>query len=247
MAQPVIRTGRPLWLELNAQRVTEAVRFYQELFAWSLRPLHVPPWGAIPIIANGDRPFANQFMAMGAFAVPHWKIWFAGDLPAAETAIKAAGGDVGQGIHLLEGHGHRLDAHDPAGRQFALIDLVGAPPEADRPGDPCLAEYWGPDALALADFYASALGLDRVDIPTGAMLTDDGEPCLFLRRTDFEIHPPRWIPYFRTASVGGDLERARRAGAIRQVYEDTIPHLGELVILADPAGAFFGLVDTSKA
>ena len=191
------RTGRPIWLELNAQRVTQAIRFYEDLFAWTSRPLHVPPWGAIPFIVNGDRRIGTQFMAMGAFAVPHWKVSFQADLKACEPRIRAAGGDTGQGIHSLGGMADVLDCRDPLGVQFQLMQFENDElPEDDRPGDPCMAEYWSPKALEVADFYATALGLERVDIPTGAMLTENGEPCLFLRQTEFEIQPPPLDPLF---------------------------------------------------
>ena len=71
MSKVPLRPGRPVWLEMNAQRVTTAMRFNQELFAWVSVPLHVPPWGSIPNIVNGDRMFGNQFMAMGGLNGPN--------------------------------------------------------------------------------------------------------------------------------------------------------------------------------
>ena len=72
MPVSMVGSGRPVWLELNAQRVVDGIQFYQNLFGWTSRPLHVP--------VNGGRVFGNQFMSMGAFAVPRWNIWFSGDL-----------------------------------------------------------------------------------------------------------------------------------------------------------------------
>ena len=46
--------------------------------------------------------------------------------------------------------------------------------------------------------------------------------------------------------IGGDTERACRAGAIVQVRQHRAPHVGELTVLADPANAYFGLVDPSE-
>ena len=246
MAQQTVRAGRPVRLELNAQRVTQAIRFYETLFGWSSRPLHVPPWGSIPLIANGERVFGNQFMAMGGFALPRWLTWFSADLERASPIIEKHGGSIGQGIHQLGDLGMLLDAHDPNGNQFGLIALGVDPPAIDGFGDPCLAEFWGREASALAPFYADVLGLDHDEIPTGAMLSGEGTPRLLFRDTDFEITPPRWIPYFRTAGTGGDCERARRAGAIVQVHKATVSGIGELAVLADTAGAFFGIVDIDK-
>lgn len=246
MEQNSVNPARPVRLELNAQRVTAAIDFYQALFGWTSQPLHVPPWGSIPLIFNGDRCFGNQFMAMGAFAFPKWLIWFSCDLEHAETVIKKAGGDTGRGIYALGDLGHLLDARDPAGNAFSMIRVQGSVPETDAPGDPCRAEFWGPKVSDLAGFYGDVFGCDTASTPRGAMLSDDGTPRLFFHDSEFDLPRPTWIPYFRTTSVGGDCERARRAGAIVQVHQDIVEDIGELVVLADPAGAYFGLVDPDK-
>ncbi|MDH3742515.1 MAG: hypothetical protein OER56_13055 [Hyphomicrobiales bacterium] len=242
MTQSTVRPGRPVYLELNAQRVTCAFRFYQELFAWTLSPLHVPPWGNIAVMSNGDRDFGTQFMAMGAFATPRWIIWFTADLERAEAVINKRGGDVGQGIHQLGPSMMILNARGPLGHPFSLARLDPDPPEVDACGDPHTAEFWGSDTAALADFYADVLDLKVVSTTKGAMLTDGDAPRLFLRNAETDMRP-RWLPYFRTSSVGGDCERARRAGGIVQVHQEVIPDLGDLVVLADPAGAYFGLIN----
>lgn len=241
------KSGRPVRLELNAQRVTDAMQFYRKLFGWSSIPLHVPPWGSIPQIANGDRIFANEFMAMGAFATPKWLIWFSADLKNAENAIRKGGGDPGKGVYSLGDLGLLLDANDPAGNRIAVISLNEPPPEKDVPGDPCVAELWGPNAAEHAVFYAEVLGLECVSTSRGAKLTENGEPRVFFREIQFDLPTPIWVPYFLSTAVGGDCERAIRSGAIVQVHKEIVEDIGELVVLSDPAGAFFGLVDPSKS
>lgn len=242
----MVRPGRPVRLELNAQRVTDAVAFYRKLFGWNSRPLHVPPWGAILEMTNGGRAFASEFMAMGAFAPANWMMWFSADLEKAQAAITEGGGDPGQGIYRLGDLGLFLDGSDPAGTRIAATSLDKAPPEKDAPGDPCLAELWGPNAAEHAEFHARVLGLECVSTSFGAKLLDDGEPRIFFRNVPFDLPRPIWVPYFLSTSVGGDCERARRVGAIVQVHKETVEDIGELVVLSDPAGAYFGLVDPSK-
>ncbi|MEO0819174.1 MAG: hypothetical protein AAF074_02000 [Pseudomonadota bacterium] len=248
MAPPLPPPGRVAWLEINAQRVTDAVRFYRDLFAWGAAALHVPPWGSIPLIANQDRVFANQFMAMGAFSTPQWNVWFSGDLEAALDRIPALGGETDGQIKRIDGHSEEVQGRDPTGRPFNVIRLLEREvPARNRPGEPETAEFWGAEARRLAPFYAGVLGLESEETAEGACLRDAGEPRLFLRQTAFDIQPPRWIPYFRSVSVGGDEERARRAGAVVQVPRHTVPGLGELTVLADPANACFGLLDPAPA
>ncbi|NND41262.1 MAG: hypothetical protein HKO04_04205 [Silicimonas sp.] len=243
----MVSPGRPVRLELNAQRVTDAMRFYREVLGWTSIPLHVPPWGSIPQIANGDRIFANEFMAMGTFSTPKWMIWFSADLEKAEAAIRKGGGDPGKGIYPLGDLGRLLDGTDPAGNGISAIELNVPPPEQDRAGDPCLAELWGNNVAERAAFYGEVLGLEHALTPLGAKLTDNGVPRIFFRNVDFDLPRPIWIPYFLTTSVGGDCERSRRAGAVVQVHQEIIDDIGELVVLSDPAGAYFGLVDPGKA
>ncbi|MEO0912466.1 MAG: hypothetical protein AAFY59_05675 [Pseudomonadota bacterium] len=243
----MVRPGRPVRLELNAQRVTLAIRFYRELFGWTSRPLHVGPWGSIPLIANGARVFGNEFMAMGAFAQPRWLIWCSADLERAEAAVRAGGGDVGQGVHTLGGLGRLLDAYGPDGMRIAAIELAEVPPEEDAPGDPCLVEVWGKGVSGQAGFCADVFGLECVATERGAVLTDAGMPRIFFRDVPFDLPAPTWVPYFRSTGVGGDCERARRLGAIVQVHTEIVEGLGEVAVLADPAGAYFGLVDPGKA
>lgn len=245
MDEHQVTPGRPVRLELNSQRVTTAIAFYQALLGWRSIPLHVAPWGSIPQIANGDRIFGHEFMAMGAFSQSRWITWFSADLERAEEKIPMLGGDVGKGIYRLGNLGRVLDASDPDGSEFALICLDVPAPELDVPGDPCIAELWGHGVARLADFYADVLGLDKQATQRGAVLSYSSQPRLFLRDSEFDLPRPCWIPYFCSSSVGADCERARRLGAIVQVEAEFIEDIGELVILADPGGGFFGLVDTS--
>lgn len=183
---------------------------------------------------------------MGAFAPPHWKIWFSADLKIAESAIRKGGGDLGQGVYQLGSLGRLIDAKDPHGNDISAIELAQEPPENDLPGDPVLAEYWGTDVLPQAVLLADVLGLECSPTPFGAKLTDHGEPRIFLRNAPFDLPKPILIPYFLSTGVGGDCERARRAGGIVQVHTEIVEDLGELAVLSDPSGAFFGLVDPTK-
>ncbi|GMG82075.1 VOC family protein [Paralimibaculum aggregatum] len=234
--------GRIGWLELNAQRVTRAAAFYGALFAWQMRPMHVAPFGTLPLIADGETAFANQFMAMGAFAPPRWLAWLAGDIDRAAARIAALGAGKAE-LSEIPGNGRRLDARDPGGTQFGMISPEFEPWPAGRPGLPHAAELWAPDGAERAGFYADVLGLEARRTGWGAVLSDGAAPRLFLRSTRFEISPPRWIPYFRVASTGADTERARRLGAIIQVPDTHWPGMGRLAVLTEPGGTSFGLLE----
>ncbi|MEL6997717.1 MAG: VOC family protein, partial [Pseudomonadota bacterium] len=144
----------------------------------------------------------------------------------------------------IEGYAEQVYGHDPSHISFTVINLLnGDVPENDQPGEPCAAELWGGDPDLLAPFYADVFGLEVRRTDLGAVLLEREVPRLSLRRTDFEIAKPHWIPLFRTAGLGGDVERARRLGAVVQVHEHDIPGMGRSAILADPANAYFGLLE----
>ena len=70
----------------------------------------------------------------------------------------------------------------------------------------------------------------------------DGHSRLHVRSNPFAPPLHRWIPYFRSRSVQADERRAMLLGAIRQVPLESDPDLGDVVVMADPAGCLFGLI-----
>ena len=138
----------------------------------------------------------------------------------------------------------RFDGGSAAGANFWVIELEERNhPEPPNPGDPVTAELWVDDPAPLVPFYATLFGLEARETSAGFVLTGDGGPRLYLRRNPYELNPPRWIPYFRSLGVRGDERRAQMLGAVTQVPWEEVDGLGELVVLSDPAHAYFGLVN----
>jgi predicted enzyme related to lactoylglutathione lyase len=236
--------GKLVWLEVNTPRAHAAQRFYSDMFCWRARPLHVEPMGLMPMFDNGGQPFANVFMALGAFAPSRWLSYFSADIDAAAARIADLGGRSGGKPETVPGWGRSLACHDPEGTSFTLFERHGGDPEdPSRPGDPHTCELWAASGEAMAGFYARLLGLSSRPGERGwALADDDGTARLHVRSHPFTPPAHRWIPYFRSRSVQADERRAMLLGALRQVPLESDPDLGDVVVMADPAGCLFGLV-----
>ena len=68
-----------------------------------------------------------------------------------------------------------------------------------------------------------------------------------LRRAGDDSAQRAWVRYFLTSSLGDNVECARRLGANVQVHAHTVEGLGQLAVLADAAGCYFGLYEPRKA
>ncbi|MEM7519357.1 MAG: hypothetical protein AAF368_20840, partial [Planctomycetota bacterium] len=55
--------------------------------------------------------------------------------------------------------------------------------------------------------------------------------------------PLPWIPYFLSSGTVADQRRAELFGAAPQVKREAEGELPGLVLMADPSGAIFGLVE----
>jgi predicted enzyme related to lactoylglutathione lyase len=239
----VSAAGRLAWLELNAHRAPLAQAFYRDLFGWSQRPIHVAPFGTLPLLVNGDREIASVFTAMGHFAPPRWLVYLTADIDASRARVSALGGREVSPPDRIDGWGRSLPVVDPEGTQVTLFEPEGGePPAPARPGDPLTAELWARDGETMAAFWAELLDVPRSPAGDGWILGDGPAP-LRVRTNPYAAPPYRWIAYFRSAGVGGDRRRAVVLGAVPQGGVENVPGLGELALLSDPAGAIFGLVD----
>jgi len=243
------QAGLPVWLELNAQAAVRVQRFYQDLFAWRMGALHVPPMGTMPVFASGEYAFANVFTALGAFAPPRWLVRLGGDADAAAQLVEAHGGTLLGEPSTIEGHGRAADFLDPSGLRGTVLTREGF--DAERPvraGEPIAAELWSPAAKELGPFYAALLGLEWRESDLGGALFDGaGRPRVFFCATSYELSPPRFIPYFRTCGLQADGRRIELMGGVRQMPDGEQEGLGTLGIFADPIGCFFGLVEANPA
>ena len=236
--------GKVAWLEWNAARIQRTEAFATSFFGWERRPMHLHPWGHMSLLLNRGVTFANTFMAMGHFAPAQWNLYLSADIDDARGRIEDLGGMLRGEPDTVSGWGRNQSIEDPQGNRLTLHEREGGdvddPPHA---GDPACAELWAEDGAAAARFYAELLGLERESTAHGFRLCSGGQARLFVRDNPYHPPPNRWIPYFRSASVGADVRRALLHDALPFGAPEQLDGLGKLALFADPAGAIFGLTE----
>jgi len=134
-----------------------------------------------------------------------------------------------------------------------LPPLVDPPTREHHPGKVIWADLVTPDVEAAKTFYGGLFGWTFRDLEAGpkdytlAML--EGEPVAGLvRRTEppGEQHQPAWLTFLSVK----DVEKARRtalAHGARQLTEPrNYPRRGRQVVLADPQGAVFAILQSAS-
>ncbi len=239
--------GKAVWIELQTQRPAEAETFYQGCFGWRLNVGHAPTWGALPVFRNGTRAIGSVFHSQAAFQASRWGVFFSGNPDEAMQRAERLGGGVISDPESSAGWGRSCELYDPMGHPFSVIRLEGEDPsDPARPTEPVLVELRTPEAVSLASFYASVLGLEIRMFGEMAFVGSRAWPRILLTNDpQGPVHHP-WIPWLRSTAVAADTLRAERYGAVPQIRSTDIPGIGPSAILADPTGAYFGLVQPSE-
>lgn len=101
------------------------------------------------------------------------------------------------------------------------------------------------DARKSAYFYAKVMGWEVSEVEGGngyRMARIQGLPLAgFIPQPADAPFPDTWITYFLAADIAGDCERAVNLGG-RVLSEPRQVEMGMMALLADPAGAMFGLI-----
>lgn len=233
--------GKAVWLELQTQRPAEAELFYTGCFGWKTTPTHASSWGTVPVFRHGNRALGSVFHTVTPFHVSRWGVFFSGDPDEAAARADRSGGGVISPPETSPGWGRTTELFDPSGHPFSVIALDSDdPPDPARPGEPLLIELRAPEAVSLASFYASVLGLEIRALGELAFLGTRAWPRILLRNDPAAPPHHPWIPWFRSLAVPADSVRAERFGAIVQLPRHDVPGFGHGAVLADPSGAFFG-------
>ena len=126
------------WHELSTTDLNAAVSFYVAMFGWEKGPAHDmgPEMGIYQLITRGGQQIAGMFKAPGAAMPPNWLTYVqVADIDKAAQSIKAAGGRVMNGPHQVPGGTWIVQAMDPQGGTFAVLEpaSMAAPAQPAKP------------------------------------------------------------------------------------------------------------------
>lgn len=238
--------GAPAWLDLPVRDLAAAQRFYATVLGWEFTDDGGPYRTAR---LDGRRVAALYEPADGAPSAerPAWTVYLAtGDLDAALTAVRDAGGTVVTGRDDIPGFGSTAVVQDPAGTVCAFWQGTGLAGSeiSGVPGAPAWAEVASP-APATADFFAAVFGLTAERLPgiDFTSLAHDGAPVFGVYGGGDRVRhgTGAWLPYFAVADTDKTAALAEQEGGTVLRAPADSPY-GRWAMLTDPAGAHFAVV-----
>jgi len=122
--------GAYSWHELTTTDVDAAVSFYTELFGWEKGPGHEMGGevGVYQLITQGGQQIGGIYKAPNASMPPNWLTYVnVADIDKAANAVKGGGGRIMNGPHQVPGGSWIVQAMDPQGSLFAVIEVAPMP------------------------------------------------------------------------------------------------------------------------
>lgn len=120
-------TGHIGWHELCTTDWPSAFDFYSGVFGWAKGDaVDIGPMGTYQLFTAGGIPIGGMFNQPDGHNAPFWLYYFnVGDIDAATTRLKEAGGTVLNGPMQVPGGDWIVQARDPQGALFALAGRRG--------------------------------------------------------------------------------------------------------------------------
>ena len=242
-AKPEHHPGKFSWFALLTQDSGAAQKFYGELFGWRFEPTE-----GFVVIYNQSEEIGGIFQIETSDKDPLAR-WLGSlsvaDVRLATTYVSEVGGTVHEGPGLFAGRGEYALISDPQGGQLALLTALDGDPPDSTPqiGSWLWTELWTDNPLAAVKFYRGLANYQIHAIDTGKVpyliLSKDGQWRAGINPLDKPIASALWLPSIRVADSKAIATKASQLGGEVLSAPGSLPGDGEVVVLADPAGALF--------
>jgi predicted enzyme related to lactoylglutathione lyase len=247
--------GKVVWADLVTPDLGAAERFYGGLFGWTFQTIHTGKSDYAVALANG-RPVGGLFLKTipaGEHRQSAWLTFIAvRDVDSARRAALAHGAKVVSDSRSYPSRGRQAVLSDPEGAVFAIL----ASSSGDAPDFLAASGEWiwssllarNPDAEAA--FYQQVFAYDVFDLAS-----DDGLEHVILSSDDFARasvnampgDPARrhahWLNFIRVDNTVDMVAKVTASGGRVLVEPHVDRHGGQVAVVADPAGAPFGLME----
>jgi predicted enzyme related to lactoylglutathione lyase len=247
--------GKVIWAELITPKIREAEQFYAGLFGWTFKEQSSSNGHYALALLNGE-PVAGLIhhpLQEGEKRQPYWLTFIAvQDVDAAERTAVGGGGKILVAPRTYPARGRQAVLTDPQGAPFALIaSFSGDPPDY-------LAENgaWIWSSLLTRDpeagiaFYQNVFGYDVFDLQSDdglqhAVLSTDNlaRASVNALPVDAMHRQPHWLNFIRVADATDTATKAVALGGSVLVPPRVDRHGGKFAVIADPAGAPFGVME----
>ena len=251
--------GKVIWADLVTPDIAAAKHFYGELFGWTFNDVHTGASDYSVALLDGN-PVGGLFqrgMRPGEQRQPAWLTFISvADVAAAGRNIVAHGGKMLTPMRSYPDRGRQAVFADPQGAVFAVLQSSSGDPEdvLAAPGEWIWSSVLARDPDTDAAFYQNVFGYEVFEIPG-----DDGSKNLLLSTDDYARvslnalpadaakRHPHWLNFVRVTSATDTAARAEALGGRVLVKPFTDRHGGLIAVVADPAGAPFGLLEWTDA
>ncbi len=246
----VRHVGKFVWFDLFTRDLPVACDFYGRLFGWEFKNT-MPGDAHIKTVYNGGVPIGNavQIKAdQGRLADSRWLGFMSvADLDQAVRVVSENGGTIRALPKEIPHRGYLAVVRDPEGAPFGILTAAkGDPP--DGPYVPNVwigSELWTSHVDRALKFYRQLVGYEPQFKNVGVdsrylLLMKDGRPRGGMVKIPWKGVKPNWVPYVGVKDIEAIVATAEKLGGRVLVGLDP-DRTDDVAILADPAGAVFGV------
>ncbi|MBS1131191.1 MAG: hypothetical protein H6R16_2193 [Proteobacteria bacterium] len=251
--------GKVIWVDLVTPDLAGAKRFYGALFGWSFQDVPGDEKNFSLAMLNGEPVggLIQRAMQPGAPRQPNWLTFISVvDVTEAQRVVLARGGKVLSAPRTYPQRGRQAVFADPHGAPFAVLQSSSGDPkdELADPGEWIWSSLVTPDPDKDAAFYQAVFGYEVFELPS-----EDGLEHVLLANDDYarvslnELPQrgaksyPHWLNFVRVISASDAVAKVVALGGKILVAPQPDRHGGLVAVVADPAGAPFGLLEWPAA
>jgi predicted enzyme related to lactoylglutathione lyase len=247
--------GKVVWADLVTPDLAAAERFYGGLLGWTFQTMHTGDTEYAIALAGGQPVggLLQKPIPAGEHRQSSWLTFIAvRDVDVSMRVALARGAKIVADVRSYPLRGRQAILSDPEGAVFGILASSSgdSPDTLAAPGAWIWTSMLCKDPDAEAAFYQEMFGYDVFDLAS-----DDGLTHLILSSDDyarasanaFPVDSMRrrahWLNFVRVASTADMLDKVVAAGGRVLVEPHVDRHGGLVAVVADPAGAPFGLME----
>jgi predicted enzyme related to lactoylglutathione lyase len=251
--------GKVVWADLVTPDLAAAEKFYGTLFGWTFHRIRAGSSDYAVAMLDG-RPIGGLMEKPIPTGERHQSAWLTfmavADVDAGKRVAMAHGAKVLADSRSYPMRGRQCVLSDPEGAIFAIL----ASSSGDSPdylpvtGEWIWSSLHAKDAGAEAAFYQELFGYDVFELPS-----DDDSEHLILSTDNYARasanslaagstrRHPHWLNFVRIDNAADMTAKVIAMGGRVLVEPRVDRHGGMVAVVADPAGAPFGLMEWSES
>jgi uncharacterized protein len=247
--------GKIIWADLVTSDSAGAKKFYGTLFGWTFTDIHTGDTNYSVAVHDGEAMggIVERPLKEGQQRHPAWLTFISvRDLNKAQRVVVSNGGKVLSAGRTYAKRGRQAVFADPQGAVFAALQSSSGDPEdaMPDPGEWIWSSLASHDPGAEAAFYQTVFGYEAFDLPD-----EDGLEHVLLATQNYarassnalpaeaaNLHA-HWINFIRVLNTAEAVAKVESLGGRVLIQPHADRHGGQIAVVADPAGAPFGLLE----